>query len=336
MGLSQTVANWTSIPIGLLGGAITWRLLPPFRAIRRARAIEVGALSFKEREELRVQRSHAWTQMLSSLGVLAGVAFTAASLTYTARALRSTQEGQITDRYTKAVEQLGNRDSRDARTGAIYSLERLADDSARDRVSIIKVLATYVDDHIRTDAQPRRAGAQPAPTTDVRAALSVLIELERKTPKSTSSEFPFHSLDLRGLDLTETVQLLVESDSLKGANLSDAYLHDASLARLDLGSMDLSGADLSGADLSGAQLYKVNLSNSRLSGANFKNANLVGADLRGADLSPEVIAKSKYSTLQTETNLAGADLGSADLRQITGISAADVRRQARIDEETIF
>ncbi|MGW5159221.1 hypothetical protein ACWEPN_27405 [Nonomuraea wenchangensis] len=37
--------------------------------------------------------------------------FTAGSLGYTARSLETSQEGHITDRYTKAVEQLGSRRS---------------------------------------------------------------------------------------------------------------------------------------------------------------------------------------------------------------------------------
>jgi hypothetical protein len=335
-GLSETAADRTAIPIGLAGGAVAWRLLPVFRTVRRARAAEIAALSFKEREELKLQRSQAWTQMLSSVGVLAGVAFTAASLIYTARTLQSTQEGQITDRYTKAVEQLGNKDSRDARTGAIYALARLADDSNRDRESIINVLVTYVDDHIRADAEPRSTGGKPAPTSDVIAALSKLIDLWKGEPGDAGPEHPFPSLDLRGLDLTDTVQLLIESKWLAGANLADVDLHGTSLEHIVLYQSNLSGADLSGAWLVGSNLADANLSNSRLSGANLKDADLTGADLRGADLSPNLDAKTKFAEFHTETNFIGANLKGADLRQARGMTVADIKREATIDEETRF
>jgi hypothetical protein len=49
--------------------------------------------------------------------------------------LRLSRESQIADRFTRAVEQLGNRDALDVRLGGIYALERLAHDSPRARAS---------------------------------------------------------------------------------------------------------------------------------------------------------------------------------------------------------
>lgn len=74
-------------------------------------------------------------------GVIAGLAGLAAlgSLTVTARTYQLTQQGQLTDRYTKAIEQLGS-DKLDVRLGGIYALERLAVDSQRDHPTIIEVL----------------------------------------------------------------------------------------------------------------------------------------------------------------------------------------------------
>jgi hypothetical protein len=55
--------------------------------------------------------------------IVAGIAGLAAllSLVVATRTYRLTQEGQITDRYTKAIEQLGS-DKRDICLGAIYAL----------------------------------------------------------------------------------------------------------------------------------------------------------------------------------------------------------------------
>jgi hypothetical protein len=61
--------------------------------------------------------------------IIAGLAVFAALLTY-----RLTQQGQITDRYTKAVEQLGG-DKLHVRLGGIYALERIAVDSQRDHLT---------------------------------------------------------------------------------------------------------------------------------------------------------------------------------------------------------
>jgi hypothetical protein len=61
------------------------------------------------------------------------------SLAITTRTYRLTQQGQITDRYSKAVEQLGD-DKLDVRLGGIYALERIAIDSRRDHPTIVAVL----------------------------------------------------------------------------------------------------------------------------------------------------------------------------------------------------
>jgi len=54
------------------------------------------------------------------------------------RTLELSEQGQVTDRYTKAIEQLGS-DKLDVRIGGIYALERVARDSARDHPTIMEV-----------------------------------------------------------------------------------------------------------------------------------------------------------------------------------------------------
>ena len=51
--------------------------------------------------------------------------FAAGALLFTARNFTLSREGQVTDRYTKAIEQLGS-DKLDVRIGGIYALERVA------------------------------------------------------------------------------------------------------------------------------------------------------------------------------------------------------------------
>jgi hypothetical protein len=57
--------------------------------------------------------------------------FTERNFTLSRRTFELTEEGQVTDRYTKAIEQLGS-DKLDVRIGGIYALERVALDSPRD------------------------------------------------------------------------------------------------------------------------------------------------------------------------------------------------------------
>ena len=57
------------------------------------------------------------------------------------------REGQITGRFTRAVDQLGNSQNVDVRVGGIYALERIARDSETDRNAIQFLLGTFIRNH---------------------------------------------------------------------------------------------------------------------------------------------------------------------------------------------
>ncbi|WP_051371256.1 hypothetical protein [Streptomyces sp. 142MFCol3.1] len=122
------------------------------------------------------------------LGVLLSPLIAAAGIWYANTQVRDqltiTQEGQITDRYTKAVETLGD-DAMDVRLSGVYALQRIMEDSPRDHPTVAKVLATYVRTH--TSKPPKKGGEVPA---DVHAALTVLVQRDATRDKS-------FSLDLR-------------------------------------------------------------------------------------------------------------------------------------------
>ena len=73
--------------------------------------------------------------------------FGAGAVIYTARNFSLARQGQVTDRYTKAIEQLGSDKGLDAQIGGIYALERIARDSHVDHPNNIEVLAAFIRDH---------------------------------------------------------------------------------------------------------------------------------------------------------------------------------------------
>jgi hypothetical protein len=62
------------------------------------------------------------------------------------RTYRLEREGQITERFTRAIDQLGN-EKLDVRLGGIYALERIAKSSIEDHGSIMEVLTAYAREH---------------------------------------------------------------------------------------------------------------------------------------------------------------------------------------------
>ncbi len=181
---------------------------------------------------------------------------------YTHRTFRLNHQGQITERFTRAVDQLGS-EKTEIRVGGIYALQRIARESSVDHEPTMEILTGFLREQSRwspaksagSGSRNGRKRATPvAPRTDIQAALTVLAH---RTEAYDTRTFNLTSTDLRGADF-----------------------HGASLVGVDLSSSNLSGADLSGADLTNAKLARV-----RLVGARLANTNLSAADLREADLS---------------------------------------------------
>jgi hypothetical protein len=197
-----------------------------------------------------------------------------------------TEEGQVTDRYTKAIEQLGS-DKLDVRIGGIYALERIAYDSARDHPTVMDVLSAFVREHSREQRPPRDLPGsreqEHSARPDVQAAVTVI---GRRT-----AERDIRRIDLTGADLSDV--------DLASASLHRAHLSNANLTRAILRHADLDGARLDGADLTGADLTAADLPGAILPGADLTGVTALGAVLYGADL--------------TSADLEGADLADADL-----------------------
>jgi hypothetical protein len=211
-------------------------------------------------------------QFLVGTAVLAGLYFTARTLRLNAssarqnheaqvRALELAERGQITDRFTKAVEQLAG-DKLDVCLGGIYALERIAADADSYYEPIMEILTTF----LRERAREVRADADRRPRPDILAVARVL---GRRPAR--------HWLHGRELDLAEV--------DLANANLWDAHLERAVLRNAHLDGTFLDGAFLQQADLTEASLRNAHLCGTHLSGAKFYRARLDGADLRSTDLS---------------------------------------------------
>ncbi|MCX4970946.1 pentapeptide repeat-containing protein [Streptomyces sp. NBC_00654] len=130
------------------------------------------------------------------------------------------KEGQITDRYTAAVGNLGE-DKMDVRLGGIYALQRIMQDSHRDQPTIANVLATY----IRTHATKPPPEGQDVPA-DVHAALTILAT--RDTKQDSTFRLDLHGAKLPSIALTVRLVALHGAD-LRDVDLSGAQLHSADL-----------------------------------------------------------------------------------------------------------
>ena len=82
----------------------------------------------------------------------------------------------MTDRYTRAVEQLGS-GKLDVRVGGIYALERVARHSVRDHPMVMEVLAAFIREHSREQwppSNPRGREQKHSMRPDLQAAITVV------------------------------------------------------------------------------------------------------------------------------------------------------------------
>jgi uncharacterized protein YjbI with pentapeptide repeats len=233
-----------------------------------------------------------------------------------------TRQGQFTDRFTKAVDQLGS-DKLRVRVGAIHALDQLAQDSEDYVPSVLEVLAAFVRERAPWPIPPGTPTPVPdntgrvLPPADVQEALLVMGRGLWATPTpGTSTVVPtdqaataaqlamlgcinLSRTDLRGAKLGGSFPIPLCVDN---ANLGGASLYKVNLTRAYLWSTDLMGADLRGAHLTNA-----NLSYAGFVGAYLRDADLTGADLTGADLTGAYLIGA---------NLTDADLRAADLTRV--------------------
>ncbi len=101
------------------------------------------------------KRIQAQNEALRTLAQVLGGTFFLITAYFTWRTVRSSErnvaillEGQITERFTKAIEQLGDSTSLAKRLGGIYALERIARDNPKDHWQIMEVLTAYVRENV--------------------------------------------------------------------------------------------------------------------------------------------------------------------------------------------
>jgi uncharacterized protein YjbI with pentapeptide repeats len=287
-------------------------------------AHDTGLVAGAQRaSQLQAARESVRTQLLTlGAGVLAAGAllFTALNTTLSRRTFILAEQGQVTDRYTRAIEQLGS-DKLDVRIGAIYALERVAHDSARDHPTVMEVLAAFVREHSREPWPLARTGDEsPEPSTcpDVQAAVTVI---GRRNPVYDRGRFDFTGADLTRANLNRAtfnraifIRANLTGADLEGADVAGADLEAADLTGADLTGADLTGADIAGADLTGADLIRADLTRADLSDSVLTDADLMGARFRGGSLFRATLAGAILASADlTDASLMRADFTGADL-----------------------
>jgi len=254
--------------------------------------------------------------------------------------LEVAQEGQVTERFTRAVDQLGS-EKIETRLGAIYALERVANESDKDYWPIMEILTNFVrinspvkdwDNEIQELKSPRSEyiNDEYKVRVDIQAVINVI----------GRRRYFFGAKEQKPLYLRHTyLRMISLYDALNGAHLIGADLNGAHLERAFLDFSDLIGATFTGAYLEKiyfiksclnfaqfdyARLKGAHLERCCLKIANFSNADLSDADLSDADLSDADLS---------DANLERANLKGAKNLTIEQLSSVKTLYKAKLDEE---
>jgi hypothetical protein len=267
------------------------------------------------------ERKEAITLLFQAVGgtaLLLGAYFTWQQLLTSRSELRVTEQGQITERFTRAIDQLGKSDSPSEgksstetsrpnlaiRLGGIYALERIAKDSKGDYSVVMDVLAAFVRENASWSADlenPELTFQVIRP--DVQAALTVIGRRMVTYPTDDNQQI-----------------------DLSGTNLRGAQLSRANLNRVNLRATHLEEATLSDTQFEGAILI-----DARFARAVLRTSNLRKADLRGCDFRGAVIDRVDF----TDANLSAADLSGVDLRNAVGLTSQQLS-SAKTDSKTLL
>jgi hypothetical protein len=240
----------------------------------------------------------------------------------TARTFEVTERGHLTDRYSKAIEQLGS-DTLDLRLGGIYALEQLASDSerAQDQATIVEVLSAFV----RVRSQPLFRYKQGQ---NLGSMIPPEVEEARRAYAAQALEY-VRALDGPPVDVAAAVKVLGRLPRRRGVSrgdLSHAYLRAANFSNAQFQEANLVGATLELANFRSADFTGATLAYTQMTGAWANDADFSGADLQSAGLQEAHVRGAKFR----DTRLFGANFNDAK-----GMTMDQVRA-ARIDLETVL
>jgi uncharacterized protein YjbI with pentapeptide repeats len=330
---------------------------------------DLGIQDAKDRMTLENELRGGLTHILGWALVALGLYYVVRRVVAAEKAGEVSRQGQITERFTRAISQLGairpNGQKRlEIRVGGIYGLEGIARESAEYYWPVMEILTAYVRENApwqipvseskeklkvvgeQTKMDPLSEVAPKVPA-DIQAVLSVLgrralryRDGEENRLNLAQTNLQRASLGNANLEGALLFRANFQKAILTKAKLESALIDESQLQEANLNYANLQRTSLKRANLQRASLMGANLQHARLSGTTLQGADLRGIDLRGADLEETNLeganlqkAKLKGAILRGANllgaNLEGADLEGADLR------VADLR-EARLQDASLW
>lgn len=252
-----------------------------FRANKNYDPLEVAKLENEYRKTM--------AQIIGGTVILVGLYFTWQQITLTNKQLNISYEGQISERFTRAIDQLGS-EKLEVRVGGVYSLGQVGNFSKNDHLAVLQTLSSFVREHAKNkklipykrpentiiiDIKPGKKVYKgnlilketPRLRADIYAALNVIKRRKEEYRKEERNTLNFGKVDIRGADLSEGhfERSIFCFSNLRKVKFLKTHLENADLRYTSLHNTDFTGAYLNGTDFSYSVLHDANFNGVNLS-----------------------------------------------------------------------
>lgn len=235
------------------------------------------------------------------------------------------EQSHYTERYTRAVDQLGSAEQQ-IKLGGIYALERLTKDSPADKRTIIEVLCAFIRSTTPTKQMRPSQHAALIVVTRSSGELDLdradLSDVTLSKPIFRTSSLSRTNFSYAALLFADFKQCVADSAKFEHASAQKALFDGSSLHQTCFDHADLNGASFIGCELTKARFVNAELIGANLSRVIMKRAILNdamidgvcfdGADLSGAVLNATTVINSSFND---EFQAAGAEVNGAVLDQ---------------------
>ncbi len=292
----------------------------------------IGIIVVAEVYYVQPQDAKDRASFISTIGSFVGGGALLIGLFFTWQQLQITLDGQITDRITKAVEQIGS-ENLSVRLGGLYALERIALDSDRDVLKIIDIICAFIRINSPSEFSARGIFSTsyerelseeefgiisqtifnpPRPPEEIQTALQILSNLspqhQRLSIDRQKQKINLLASNISGVKLSSGSGL---TNLVLDKSNSDFVL----MPNVNLTHLRASQSNFRGAFLEGANLKNSNLSESFFECAVLTQATLEGCHFNGARLDKATLVKVKAKgVVFNQARLVDAEIWNADLR----------------------
>ena len=255
-----------------------------------------NSLDFKELSIIKNDYRKLLLQFFGGIIILYGLYLTYRRIKALENNVIIATESQITERFSKAIEHLGN-DKLEIRLGGIYALERIARDSLKDHFAIMEILTAYVRENVRLKEKEK---LQPSKEKSEKEQIDELLTFRVVKPPT---------------DIEAVLTIIGRRNWINEEKKKDF--------NLDLGRTDLEGAYLAKGNFENTLFWEANLRKANLNESNFSGSLLMRANLEGSFV---------HNTNFTETDFCRTNLLNCYNLSVDQLIKSKTLYMAQIDD----